>query len=528
MKKCLLGKTIKQLEQAGFLDWTKNVFRRADAEIFLVGGAVRDLLLGEKNVKDFDFVVRGVPVDELKSLLAAVGEVDLVGRNFGVIKFSPRGQKNLLPFDIALPRTEVSQATGGYRDFKVNFNERLAVAADLGRRDFSVNALAYNIYTGEIIDEFGGLQDLKQGIIKTVGNAHERFAEDYSRLLRGIRFACQLDWQIDGVSWLALQKLMPRINARREKSDDRIVPYEVIASELLKAFVSNPLKAFDLYDKSGAFKALLPEVLEMKNCVQPENWHSEGDVWEHTRLCLKNLGSRAFKARFSRPIIFPAVSALPPGRPSRVGRAKLKNKEDLYNAELVMALLLHDVGKPATIETPEKDNVEKIRFYNHDVTGAQISRKIFERLKLSAAPEFVFDPDRAAWLIARHHLFDPVTVGAMKNATIEKYFFSDRFSGEDLLKLGFVDMLSMLYLETGAPKLDNFEGMLQRISELKKIGKGQRLPQPFLNGDEIMKILKIKPGKKVGEILNRLREKQLSGAVRNKKEALKMIKADVF
>ena len=96
----------------------------------------------------------------------------------------------------------------------------------------------------------------------------------------------------------------------------------------------------------------------------------------------------------------------------------------------MMAVLLHDVGKPQTLETPEEHGTDRIRMNNHDVIGAKMAQKIFTRLKLSAAPEFDFEPERASWLIARHHLFDTQTVKEMKNATIEKYFFSERFCGE--------------------------------------------------------------------------------------------------
>jgi len=467
-----------------------------------VGGAVRDTLLARQNVQDFDFVVRGWKIDELQKLLVGEGKVNLVGKKFGVFKFVPQGKTMTEPLDIALPRTELSMATGGYHDFKIDYNEKLPVQADLGRRDFTVNAMAYELKSEKLIDEFGGQIDLGHRIIKTVGNAYERFEEDYSRMLRSLRFACQLDWQIEEVTFKATQKLIVHINDRRKS--ERVVPYEVIASELLKAFVANPVRAFDLYNKSGALKELMPELLEMKNCPQPVNWHSEGDVWQHVRLCLKNLQSRDFKARFKQTII--------------------KAESELLNPELVMAVLWHDIGKPYTVQTPEKDGTDRIRFNNHDNFGAKLTRKKFELLKLSAAPEFDFEPERASWLIAKHHLFDPITVKAMKNSTIEKYFFSDKYNGEDLLKLGFVDILSSIWKGSDDKRFEGFELMLKRINELKRLGKGKQLPKALLNGDEIMKTLDLKPGEQVGKILEALREKQLSGEIKNKQEALEFIK----
>ncbi len=506
MKYKNLEKIIEEMEKGGFLDWAEKL-RDIDSkvEVYLVGGAVRDALLGIKDIKDYDFVVRGMNLDKLGKELEKLGKVNLVGKTFGVYKFLPGDKKIEVAYDIALPRTEISKATGGYRDFDVQYNEKLDIREDLGRRDFTINALAYNIFSKELVDEFDGVRDLKDKIIRTVGNAYGRFEEDYSRMLRAIRFACQLDFKIEEITWEAVVKLISHIND--EATDgDRIVPYEVIASELLKSFVLNPIHAFDLYDKSGATEQLMPELLKMKDCPQPTNWHSEGDVWEHTRLCLKNLESTSFQNRFKKNLVFSGKSG------------------KVVGADLVMALVWHDVGKPYTIMTPEKDGTDRLRFNNHDVTSAKMAKVNFEKLKLSAAPEFDFDVDKSVWLISKHHLFDTKTIKEMKNSTIEKYFFSSKFSGEDLLKTGFADMFSSVREDTGEGDLENFGMMFDRINELKKLGKDKKLPDSLINGKDVMKILGIRPGKKVGMIMEALREKQLAGKIRTKEEAKEEIK----
>ena len=160
-----LEKTVVKLARQNLLDWTKNVYEHKGAQVFLVGGAVRDLLLGKKDVKDFDFVIRGINLKELEKMLSRLGKVDLVGKNFGVFKFVPKGKKISMPFDIALPRKEISLAAGGYRDFKIDYDEKLNIKEDLGRRDFTVNALAYEIKNRKLIDEFKGVKDLKNGIV---------------------------------------------------------------------------------------------------------------------------------------------------------------------------------------------------------------------------------------------------------------------------------------------------------------------------------------------------------------------------
>jgi len=522
-----LKTTIKKFDCRGFFYWAhelKQVY--SDMEIYLVGGAVRDILLGVNDVKDYDFVVRNIPAEKLGHELAQKGKVNLVGRNFGVFKFMPDKKKPELTYDIALPRTEISFATGGYRDFEVKFDHKLAIEKDLSRRDFTINAMAYDIFNYKLIDEFDGAKDLKTKTIRTVGNAYERFQEDYSRMLRAIRFSCQLGFEIEPVTWKAICKWIPKINdyagqglesfginSKDKTAEDceksknyncRIVAYEVIASEFLKSFYHNAVRAFDLFDKSGVFKQLVPEILAMKNCPQPDNWHAEGDVWEHTRLCLRELESKSFKKRFKSPIIF---------KQNQSG-----DSNQTLGVELIIALLFHDLGKPYTIQTPEKDGTDRIRFNDHDRVGAEMAAKIFKRLKLSSAPEFDFDPDRASWLILRHHLFDTIKIKEMKNTTIEKYFFGEKYSGEDLLKIGFIDMSATIH-QGGDINLENFDGMVERINQLKKLGKHKKLPQPLLNGDQIMKLLKIKPGPKIGKILHKLREQQLNGKIKTVAQA---------
>ncbi|OIO18105.1 hypothetical protein AUJ29_00555 [Candidatus Kuenenbacteria bacterium CG1_02_38_13] len=515
MKTKHLEKLINKLKKDGFLAWMEELKSMDETrEIYLVGGALRDALLGINFIKDYDFVVRMVELNRLGQELTKLGKVSLVGKHFGVYKFTPKNKKLDTAYDIALPRTDTAKMTGGYRDFDVQYNEKLSIQEDLGRRDFTINALAYNIFNHKLIDEFGGIKDLADKRIKTVGNAYERFEEDYSRMLRAIRFACQLNFEIEQNTWAAIKKLINHIND--ETADgERIVPYEVIAAEFLKTFTAQPVRAFDLYDKAGVFTVLAPEILAMKNCPQPPNWHAEGDVFAHTRLCLKNLASEAFKKRFNKQII---------GRDNRKKRKADNPSYNLISAELVIALLWHDVGKSYTIQTPENDGTDRLRFNNHDMIGAKIAQKNFEKMKLSAAPDFAFDVGHAIWLIERHHLFDTKTIKEMKNSTIEKYFFGGRHAGEDLLKMGFIDMFSSVRQDTGNGNVENFEMMLNRINELKKLGKDKKLPRPLLNGQEVMKILKIKPGIRVGRILGALREWQLSGKVTTRVWAIKKIK----
>ncbi|MCX6715155.1 MAG: hypothetical protein NTX72_05070 [Candidatus Uhrbacteria bacterium] len=233
-------------------------------EIFCVGGALRDWLLQRKtNHVDLDFVIRGIPLETLIEWLKNRGVVDIVGKTFGVIKFRP--QENLsLCIDIALPRTEQSlpHSLGGYRDVTVQFDPNLPMQDDLSRRDFTMNAMAFSLTTKEIIDPFGGQQDLESKTLRAVGNPQDRFQEDLTRILRGLRFTCELDFTIEPQTFNAMQLLVPQLNHLRKTDgvSTYIVPRETIGNELSKAFFANPPQTVHLLQELGVLEELFPSV----------------------------------------------------------------------------------------------------------------------------------------------------------------------------------------------------------------------------------------------------------------------------
>ena len=467
-----------------------------EAEVFLVGGIIRDVTLGRES-KDYDFVIRNVPINKLQAWLKRQGWVDLVGKNFGVLKFIPHSSKIkdhssrlTEPIDIALPRTEHAFLTGGYRDFDVKFNPKLPIEKDLERRDFTINALAFDIKNKKLIDLFDGLGDIKKKRVKTVGKPSERFKEDYSRILRAIRFACQLNFEIEKQTWQAIKKLINHIN--NQKDNHYIVPRETVAKEMAKAFIANPGRSFELFDKSGATKELIPELLKMKGCPQPKNFHSEGDVWQHTHLCLKNLSSKKFQREFS--------------------------KEPL-SAELVFGLIFHDLGKPYTIE-----KLDRLRFNNHDNISGELAGEILKRLKLSNAGVNV---DHVVWLAKKHMIVTHTKHSVMRKTTIEKYFYNDQVPGRDLLKLMFADIQATVP-PNGQPDFSGYKRLEKQIADLKKITKKKKeLPKKIINGHEIMKRFNLSSGPQIGKLKNLLREEQLKSKVKTKKQAFEFLKKHV-
>ena len=456
------------------------------AEIFLVGGAVRDAVLN-RETKDFDLVVRGVNKNDLEKFLAKHGKVNLVGKKFGVFKFRPLGWKDE-DIDIALPRTEHSiNLSGAYKDFKIKSNAALKIEDDLSRRDFTINALAWDIINQKLIDPFAGLADLKAGKIKAVGSPAQRFKEDYSRMLRAIRFACQLNFTIETKTWQAINEEIKKLTKKIE--DKLVVPFEVIAKELNKAILANPVWAIELLDQAGAIGVLLPDLLKMKNCPQPKNFHSEGDVWQHTILALRKLNDRKFKTEF---------------------------KNQSLTAEVIWGLIFHDLGKPYTIK-----KADRLRFNNHDNVSAQKFREVAQRLKLDSAG---LNSAAVEKIIAKHMLPTHAKSAMMKDTTIEKYFFNDNFPGQELLMLIFADIAATVP-PSGQPDFTEYKQLKNRINKLKKKNKGKKkLPKPLVNGHDLIKEFRLKPGPKIGELLAILREAQLQGKIKTKADGLKLIK----
>lgn len=493
-------------------------------ELYLVGGTVRDALMGRDDNKDWDLVVRLVKPDALEKFLKKLGRVDLVGKRFGVWKFlpaaplptlSPSGAREAIidialpaeasprqtAIDIALPRTEHSFNSGGYRDVAIDSDPELPIEKDLARRDFTVNAMALRLTPKPmLIDPFDGQKDLRAKIIRTVGEAGERFREDYSRMLRGLRFACQLGFAIEPHTMGAIRVFMPRINDYQHTplGNMRVVATEIIARELAKALVSDPVRAYDLWHESGATEALMPELLAMRGCKQPVNFHSEGDVWTHTRLALSKIGDDGFKKLFGA---------------------------EKPTATVYFGTLFHDIGKPATMQTPEEHGTDRVRYTNHDRVGAEMTEAIAKRLTLSAAEGFDIDTEKLAWIVRNHLFVLNGHIDEIRPNTLEKYFFNPNLPGRELLMVMYCD--GMAAVPEGGLKPDHLKNLvrlMERIDELAALGAGKKLPPPILNGGEIMKILKIEPGPKVGEIITALREEQLQGKVKTRKEAERFIK----
>lgn len=488
LDKKIHAKFNKALKEKGVFELADKLHKKfKESEVYLVGGGVRDIIIGRK-VKDIDILVCKIKIKDLERELKKLGKVDLVGQRFSILKFTSKGDRAI---DIAIPRKDFALGTGVYKDVKVKSDSNISVEEDLLRRDFAVNAMAWDILNKKLIDPFAGQKDLNKKIIKAVGKPEERFKEDYSRMLRAIRFACQLDFKIEKNTWSAIKKNIRHINDKIK--EDWKVPREVISGEFLKSFDADPKKTIELYLESGAMKKMIPEIVKLKGCTQPKDYHSEGDVLTHTLLALENIKKPYFKKYFKEPLT-------------------LTTK---------VAILLHDIAKPIT--KTKRDG--KVIFYNHDKKGAKMARKILERLKMSAPPDVGINTEEIVWLIGNHLLFLYSDPKIMKKTTIEKYLFNPNYSGISHMQLFLADALAT---KPQNMKIDltRFKSAMKIMKEMKETRK-EVPPKSILDGDEVMKILKIKPSSKVGEILDLLREEQLNGRVKTKAQALEFIKLEI-
>jgi tRNA nucleotidyltransferase (CCA-adding enzyme) len=313
-------------------------------KLYEVGGSVRDSLISpETENKDRDYLITGIPIESLMDILRRFGKVDLVGKSFGVIKFTPRGDSEVV--DIAIPRTERSIGTA-HREFEVTYDHNIPIETDLKRRDFTINAMARAIPSGGIIDPYGGQADLKNKIIRIV--FPEAIIEDPLRILRGAQFAARFEFAIEPDTLTAMKTGANLI--------DTVSP-ERIADELNKMLLkaNRPSIGFRYLLEIGVLEHILPELTRGVGVEQPGGYH-RWDVFEHTMVAVDAAAKRLL---------------------------------------VRLAALFHDVGKPATRELVE----DGATFYGHDKLSARMAMQALKRLRY---PNDVID---AVSILIERHMF---------------------------------------------------------------------------------------------------------------------------
>lgn len=432
-----------------------EILRSAGHQAYLAGGCVRDMLLNVEP-KDFDIVTSAKP-DEIEKLLE---HTIPVGKEFGVILAIKNGHK----FEIATFRSD-SGYSDGRRPDAIEFK---TAKEDALRRDFTINALFYDPIKEEVIDYVDGQTDLRDKLIRFIGDPQQRIKEDNLRILRAVRFKNAFNFQYHPATYQAL-----KANAALVKN----VSSERVRDELNKIIITkNPGQAFEELYELGILEHIIPELCRLKGLAQPLQYHKEGDVWDHS---IKALNSLTNEEADPDPL---------PGPPTLT---------------LKWATFLHDIGKYETFSV----NDERIHYNHHAEIGAKTTEQILRRLNFPKK-----EMDRICWLIAHHMMVENILT--MDTGRRRHWF----------LLPGFAELLEVYR----ADALGTIPSRLDKFHEIKKlyrheIAELRLMPKQLITGEQVMEILNLPPGEKIGEILMDIREKQLAGKIKNEQEAIEYL-----
>lgn len=425
---------------------------------YFVGGTVRDMLLN-RDIKDIDIEVFGIPQDTLESILSAFGGVNLVGKSFGVYKIG-----NL---DVSLPRTE--RKTGvGHTGFVIDANPFMDIEDAMRRRDFTINAIYQNVLTGEVVDKFGGLNDMAHGILRPVDK--NTFKEDSLRVLRACQFVSRLGFAVRDLGYMKTIDL----------SD---LPAERVWGELEKLLLGDNVRDGLIYlEATGALKQLFPELDILRTIEQDEFWHPEGDVWTHTLMVMdvaNNIVSQLNKAE---------------------------------RLTVMLACLFHDLGKATTTETIDG----RVRAHGHSEAGVPIALDILNRLNLHTLDDFDIR-NNVLQLIEKHLM--PAQLHSLDSKEDVKDSVFRRLSMKVNVKLLALVCKADVLGRGGIVNSDCIDWFQERTANLNIVDNSIK---PILMGRHLIE-MGMKPSKEFGRILNDVFEKQLDGKVTTLEEALKEI-----
>jgi len=399
-----------------------ETLRQRGFQGYLVGGCVRDLLLG-REPGDYDVATNATPAQ----VVGIFPETYAVGAQFGVVLVPVPGRdpangdradgsSKSYAVEVATFRSDIGYSDGRHPD-EVRFSGD--PREDVARRDFTINGMLLDPLSGEVFDFVGGRKDLEAGIIRTIGDPERRFGEDKLRMLRAVRFAARFEYTIDPATFAAIEKLVQQI---------QVVSRERMRDELTRMLTEgHARRAFLLLDESGLLKPVLPEISAMKGVEQPPEFHPEGDVFVHTLLLLENL-------------------------PNPCPRT------------LAWGALLHDVGKPPTFRVAP----DRIRFDGHVEVGVKMAEAICRRLRFSND-----DSAQILALVDHHMRFGHAT--RMKESTLKRFLRLPAF-GEHLA-LHRADCLA------SHGDLGTYEFIQQKRAE---IPQEKMRPSPLVTGDDLI------------------------------------------
>ena len=449
--------------------------------VYVVGGFVRDLVMGRPPA-EVDLLVTGLPLDEVIRRIRPHGKVDLVGRSFGIIKFTVRKKT----YDIALPRTDTAADVPSrrHKDIRVAADPELPVEKDLERRDFRVNSMALRLADGLLVDPFGGREDIQARRIRLTNR--RAFPEDPLRVLRVARFSSVLGFSVD-----------PEIYGIAKEIDLSGLSVERVNEELFKILLLSDRPSVGLEElfRLGVLKQLFPELYRLTLSIQDSVFHPEKDdfghhsVWQHTRLTVDQAKALA-------------------------GFAGLGQEKTLC---LLLAALYHDVGKPATAHWEYKRGRMAITNNGHDLASERIVKKVLARFRI-----FSWNGHNlrkmVPLLIRSHHRLSELWLNR-ENVTKKAF---NRLAAETQ---GEIELLVYLDAADRAGRRDRIvksldrqgKWLLKRFEELKV---SRESIKPLILGRDLIR-LGIEPGPAMGKILKRLYEMQLDNVFETKARGIR-------
>jgi putative nucleotidyltransferase with HDIG domain len=461
----------------------KFYVRLFGGDVYAVGGFVRDILRGKPvGEGELDLLVARRPLNEIVRTLAPKGKVDLVGKSFGVIKFTRAGQT----VDIALPRTDRAPASGGrgHKDIRTQSDPWLPVEEDLRRRDFRCNSLAWRLSDRELLDPFDGRRDIRGKILRLTNPS--AFPDDPLRVLRAARFASVLRFRID-----------PEIYPVAATVDLSGLSVERVTEEMYKILFDSPRPSIGLEElfKLGALRPLLPELYALTLVIQDSIFHPEKDdfghhtVWAHTKIA--------------------------------VDQAKrLAEKLDLDQAKrpaLLWAALFHDIGKAETTRWEYKRGRMAVTSAGHDTAGERLALRAFERLKIHSW-NGADVRDLALRLIRTHHR--AAELWQNREIVTKKAF--NRFAADSG---GEFEMAAILDAADRAGRSERLVTGLDRearwlLRQMRAYNVSKETIRPLVLGRDLLK-LNVAAGPEMGRMLRELYRQQLDGEFETREGSLK-------
>ena len=450
-----------------------QVLNRHHAKAIIVGGSVRDHFL-ELPSKDYDIEVYGLEtMNELEEILSEFGSVNLVGKSFGVLKFVHDSEE----YDFSFPRKE-AKVSKGHRGFDVEVDGSLDFKMAAKRRDFTVNALGYDIEEKYFIDPFGGLDNIKKKKLRHIDD--ETFIEDPLRVYRAVQFCARFSFMLDDDT-MRLCKDMVSKGMLEELPKERV--YLEWTKLLLKAL--KPSQGFELMRELGILERYFPELYALIDIPQSPIWHPEGDVWVHTMMVLDEM---AYLCREECPCV----------------------DSEKQTLKLLFATLCHDLGKAVSTTVDTEGNIRSI---GHEHTGLDLTKRLMYRL--TDEHDFI----ESLLPLVEHHL-KPSQFYAANSGSKAIRKLATKVNIEELVCVAKADFLGRTTDEALSRNYKAGKWLLKKASELKV--KTKPLDR-LLQGRDLID-LGLVPSPEFKIILNEVYDLQLEGTLQTRDDVLEYIR----